>query len=77
MAVCRLPPKGWACKRPGGHEGSCPAYPTNVALKFLRRNDNGKLERLVSNGVWTGWISAEYPSRYWYMFKAIAKARGI
>lgn len=77
MISCKKPPKGWACKKPAGHEGSCPAYPTNIPLTFLRRNDAGKLERLVSNGQWTGWISAERPSRYWYVWQAIAKARGI
>lgn len=77
MASCRRPPKGWACKKDAGHEGSCPAYPTNIPLKFLRRNEQGKLERLVSNGEWTGWISAERPARYWWVWESIAKARGI
>lgn len=22
---CRLPPRGWSCSRPAGHDGSCPA----------------------------------------------------
>lgn len=77
MTTCRKPPKGWACKKEAGHEGSCPAYPTNIPLKFLRRNEKGKLERLVSNGEWTGWISAERPSRHWVVWQAIARARGI
>lgn len=75
--VCRKPPKGWICPLPSNHDGSCAAHPTNIPLKFLRRNAKGKLERLVSDGVWSGWINAEYPARYWWVWKSIAKARGI
>jgi hypothetical protein len=51
--------------------------PVNAPLFFLRRNDKGKLERLVSDGVGAYWISAEKPSRFWYVWAGIAKARGI
>lgn len=27
-AECQIPPAGWACTRPGGHDGPCAAYPT-------------------------------------------------
>lgn len=75
--VCKNTPKGWRCTRARDHEGSCALTPVNVPLHFLRRNQNGKLERLVSDGNSAYWISAEKPSRYWYVWQALAKARGI
>jgi hypothetical protein len=78
MASYRRPPKGWACKKEAGHEGSCPAYPTNIPLKFLRRNEKGKLERLVSNGEWTGLdFGGSGQHGYWWVWESIARARGI
>lgn len=75
--VCRRPPKGWICTRDKDHDGACAAHPINVPLRFLRRNDCGKLERLVTDGEWTGWISAERPARYWWVWASIARTRGI
>jgi hypothetical protein len=75
--ICSKAPKGWKCGRDKDHAGACEVRPVNVPLHFLRRNPEGKLERLVSNGQWTGWISAERPSRYWYVWASLAKARGI
>lgn len=75
--VCKNTPKGWNCTRARDHEGPCALKPVNVPLHFLRRGHGGKLERLVTDGNEAYWISAERPSRYWYVFQAIAKARGI
>lgn len=74
---CRRPPRGWICTREADHDGACAAHPTVQAVHFLRRNEHGNLERLVTDGKWTGWVSAERPSRGWVMWKAIARARGI
>lgn len=75
--VCKGTPKGWRCKRQADHNGPCALIPVNAPLHFLRRSDAGKLERLVSDGNSAYWISAEKPSRYWAVWAAIAKARGI
>lgn len=75
--VCKNTPKGWRCTRTRDHEGSCALTPNNAPLRFLRRNENGQLQRLVSDGHSAYWISAEKPSRYWYVWQAIAQARGI
>lgn len=75
--VCKNTPKGWKCTRARDHEGSCALTPINAPLRFLRRNEKGNLERLVSDGTAAYWISAEKPSRYWYVWASIAKARGI
>lgn len=75
--VCKRPPKGWICVNTPNHEGECEARPLIEPMHFLRRNSKGKLERLVTNGEWTGWINAERPARYWYIWAAIARARGI
>jgi hypothetical protein len=24
--MCKLPPRGWKCQLPEGHEGACPTY---------------------------------------------------
>lgn len=75
--VCKRPPKGWICDQPMNHEGDCDAHPNIAPVHFLRRNNKGKLERLVTDGTWTGWVSAAPGTRYWVVWAAIAKARGI
>ncbi|HEV7301632.1 MAG TPA: hypothetical protein VGN72_19870 [Tepidisphaeraceae bacterium] len=34
--TCRVPPPGWSCSRPAGHEGPCAASPINS--KVIDRN---------------------------------------
>lgn len=77
MVVCRKPPKGWVCTYVRDHEGACEAIRERKPVHFLRRNETGQLERLVTDGKWIGWVSAEVGTRYWFVWQAIAKARGI
>lgn len=75
--VCRKPPKGWICTLAQDHAGTCVAQPTVQNVHFLRRNQHGNLERLVTDGKWTGWVTAERPARGWYLWQLVAKVRGI
>lgn len=75
--VCKRPPKGWICVLDREHEGDCDAHRDRQPVHFLRRNEKGKLERLVTDGKWVGWVSAERGTRGWIVWQAIAKARGI
>lgn len=79
VMVCRRPPKGWICTMNREHEGVCDTVRERQPVHFLRRNERGKLERLVSSadGKWVGWVSAERGTRGWVIWQAIAKARGI
>lgn len=77
MASCRRAPKGYLCVYEKDHAGTCEAVRERGNVHFLRRNETGQLERLVTDGKWTGWISAEPGTRYWWVWQAIAKARGI
>lgn len=74
--VCKRPPKGWICTLHRDHEGTCDTARERQPVHFLRRND-GKLERLVTDGNWVGWVSAERGTRGWIVWQAIARARGI
>lgn len=75
--VCKRPPKGWVCTMDKDHVGTCETIRERVPVHFLRRNEQGQLERLVTDGKWVGWISAERGTRGWVVWQAIAKARGI
>ena len=75
--VCRKPPKGWICGGEQDHNGPCSATRVRGPVHFLRRNQHGQLERLVTDGKWIGWVSAEKGTRGWLVWQSIAKVRGI
>lgn len=74
---CRRAPKGYICTYTKDHDGVCEAVRERRPVHFLRRSETGQLERLVTDGKWVGWVSAEIGTRGWIIWQAIAKARGI
>lgn len=55
--VCKVPPSGWSCSRPSGHEGPCAARPDVVETGWLIE------QQYAGRGVW--WRATSECGRDW------------
>ena len=57
MSECKVPPPGWKCTRPAGHEGPCAAWPVSHELigSEYRPDPNGNL---ITFGCWVLFVVA-------------------